>query len=667
MENETKNPFPKEWQLWKIVVPNEHKDDPEDPKRRPVILTETWVDEGEDDENLDEYYPSFAVGTTQVERYQYEPDTFVFDAPEQLEAYKLSKPTIFRFGKSEGKFTEDLTLKDFIEKGEYVADITPEDKALIKRSLNNKVGHSTILHDGLLKESAVTDDSIDYLRDWLQLGKEPHMKGFDADAKKAFIVFPTGVDVDDLRSKSGIGTWLDEHGFDWKAEKTDYTYKTVGSFNTRTMSKSGAGRDRTLKDRVRLDISWGDVDLNEDIEVHDELNPKLFDGDELKPEVKDAVRNIADAFMEGLAEDGIKFNLKDIVLIGSNVNYNYNKDSDLDIHLIADSSGLECPDELYPLLYSAYRSIFNKNYEITIKGIPAEIYVEMDEPQGRSNGVYSLNDGWVRKPERREIPDIDMEAFEKLFSEWEDRYFEVKNEAEEELASREHPLDESLIVEGTTSADVYDFVEDVYELRKESIAKDGEFGLGNLVFKQMRALGYLDELKELIRQLKSKELSLENLSESAEEKSDVEKLFWNIRDEDDKVAVAILDKHNGKNIMYDARKDKIVPVPKSKTKNRFAVTREQLRDGVLASEEEMRSFMKEVGGDEIVFYADRDNLWGGEYSVITKDEEKARKACAKYNQDGYAVFDSKGDYEMSRDRNGERIREKPVDKDSEPA
>ena len=53
------------------------------------------------------------------------------------------------------------------------------------------------------------------------------------------------------------------------------------------------------------------------------------------------------------------------------------KDSDLDIHIIVDKDTLDCDPELYTLLYGAYRSLFNKNYDITIKGIPVEIYVEL--------------------------------------------------------------------------------------------------------------------------------------------------------------------------------------------------------------------------------------------------------------------------------------------------
>lgn len=54
------------------------------------------------------------------------------------------------------------------------------------------------------------------------------------------------------------------------------------------------------------------------------------------------------------------------------------------------------------------------------------------------------------------------------------------------------------------------FIEELYDLRKKSIADDGEFGLGNLVFKQFRNLGYLDKLKDLKNEKKSDELSLES-------------------------------------------------------------------------------------------------------------------------------------------------------------
>ena len=139
-------------------------------------------------------------------------------------------------------------------------------------------------------------------------------------------------------------------------------------------SKYKKNLDKSLKENILQEDN-----LEENIEVHNNLNPKLFDEyNELREEVKDKIKEITQTFIDKLKEDGIKFDLKDIILVGSNVSYNYTDTSDLDIHLIADSKNLNCPDDLYPLLYSAYRSIFNNNYNITIKGIPVELYVEID-------------------------------------------------------------------------------------------------------------------------------------------------------------------------------------------------------------------------------------------------------------------------------------------------
>lgn len=115
----------------------------------------------------------------------------------------------------------------------------------------------------------------------------------------------------------------------------------------------------------------------------------------------------------------------------------------------------------------------------------------------KSNGVYSvLNGKWVKEPVANDIPNIDNDAFESLFKEWEDKYFNL------------------IESESKTKEDIIDLIEDLYDLRKSSIAEDGEYGLGNLVFKEMRSMGYLDNLREIKKEISSKELSLEGLDES---------------------------------------------------------------------------------------------------------------------------------------------------------
>lgn len=54
-------------------------------------------------------------------------------------------------------------------------------------------------------------------------------------------------------------------------------------------------------------------------------------------------------------------------------------------------------------------------------------------------------------------------------------------------------------------------IEDIYNLRKEGMEEDGEYSIKNLIFKEFRNLGYLDNLKDLRKKEISKDLSLESL------------------------------------------------------------------------------------------------------------------------------------------------------------
>ena len=59
-------------------------------------------------------------------------------------------------------------------------------------------------------------------------------------------------------------------------------------------------------------------------------------------------------------------------------------------------------------------------------------------------------------------------------------------------------------------------IDTIYMLRKNSLAKDGEFGKGNLVFKELRKNGIIQQLNNIKDKLKSNELSLEKLDKERE-------------------------------------------------------------------------------------------------------------------------------------------------------
>ena len=274
--------------------------------------------------------------------------------------------------------------------------------------------------------------------------------------------------------------------------------------------------------------------LTEKVEKHETLNPKFWEGGELKLEVKDKILDIVDLFVEGLKENGIKIMIKDIIIIGSNASYNYSDTSDVDVHLVVDTNNFDCPDNLYPFLYSSYRSIFNKKYDIEFYGTGVELFVDTEGTKTISNGIYSLNTGWIKEPVKEEIPELDQEKFDAEFSKWEDMYFKlIKGELD--VTNSEKPIEDILgeSLESDKINQIDDFIEDIYDLRKVSLQKDGEYSIGNLVFKEMRSLGYLDNLKVLKNNLKSKELSLK---ESVQKRqfttlAEIEELTKKIKDE----------------------------------------------------------------------------------------------------------------------------------------
>lgn len=238
-------------------------------------------------------------------------------------------------------------------------------------------------------------------------------------------------------------------------------------------------------------------ELTESVEKHNTLNSKLFTKEEmLKDRVKDKMLEIVDEFLADLKEQDIKIKVDDILLIGSNASYNYTKDSDIDLHILADAKGVEYSTEVAAALYSAYRSLFNKNLDIKLFDIPLEIFVETEDSARVSNGVYSVKKNkWVKKPVQEDIPEYDTKALDELVDKWETNCKDLIDDIKADKLD-----DEKKVVK---------MLEDIYEkLRKKGIAK-GEYSIENLAFKELRNKGYLDQLKDFRNELVSKRLSLE--------------------------------------------------------------------------------------------------------------------------------------------------------------
>ena len=244
-------------------------------------------------------------------------------------------------------------------------------------------------------------------------------------------------------------------------------------------------------DLSSVNLIVGQDEVKESIEKHDELNQDLFDGEDLKPEVKDKLLEIVDKFKDNLKESDIELEIIDVLFVGSNASYNYTDDSDIDIHIVADTSIYDDKEDLATKLYEAYKRIFNSKYDPLIYGHEVEVYVDSNENHANSNGIYSLNTGWVKKPDNDTIPDISDELLAKLedlVRDFKDKYGDV---------SKMESVDE-----------VDDAIDSIYKERQASILKDGEYGIGNLLFKEVRNCGLLKQLKDRKVELENQEMSL---------------------------------------------------------------------------------------------------------------------------------------------------------------
>ena len=232
--------------------------------------------------------------------------------------------------------------------------------------------------------------------------------------------------------------------------------------------------------------------LDESIERHETLNSKLFDeNNKLKEDVREALLNVKDEFLKELSENKIPLRVIDIWLVGSNASFNYTDKSDIDLHIIANLDDV-CEDTcLLQILYNYVKASFNRRHDISIKGLPVEVYIQDVNSNSVSNGIYSLQeDEWIKFPEQ--LPEYETDT--------------TKLVGLQDLLRIYNTLDRTNIEQ------IKSLIDYAYIIRQKGLV-EGEFSDGNLSFKEFRNLGYLDELKDLVAELRSKELSLESLQQ----------------------------------------------------------------------------------------------------------------------------------------------------------
>lgn len=215
----------------------------------------------------------------------------------------------------------------------------------------------------------------------------------------------------------------------------------------------------------------------------DKLNPFLFDEDKkMHFEIKEKLLLLAKDFWESLEMEWVDYS--DVWLTGSMANYNWSHFSDIDLHLLTDYSKISKRKEIADNLFWALKDNWNNKHDINIYNFDVEMYVQDENDEVVSSGIYSvMQDKWIKMPEKKTVK-LNSEEIENFVLKFEERYDKI---LEDYRAKRFDDIDEN----------IEDFFNDVYEMRQRSLEDDGEFGSGNIAFKYLRRLDVLGKLKKI--------------------------------------------------------------------------------------------------------------------------------------------------------------------------
>ena len=216
---------------------------------------------------------------------------------------------------------------------------------------------------------------------------------------------------------------------------------------------------------------------------HDQLNPKIWDSGQLRPEVKVKLLQIAEKFREFIDLD---VPVIDVHITGGQVTYHYTEQSDLDLHLIIDYSKVKCDQEVEELL-DTKRLLFKQLHQISIYGIPVEPGTE-DINRPTVSSAWSLSkDTWIREP-KNHSGRINEKEVQKQYKYWDNLIRSVLSQNDPEMAQKVLKL--------------------LRKYRKIGLKQTGEYGVENLVYKSLRNSKSLEKLVNYLDQTFDKNLSI---------------------------------------------------------------------------------------------------------------------------------------------------------------
>ena len=256
---------------------------------------------------------------------------------------------------------------------------------------------------------------------------------------------------------------------------------------TRTAAKRYKAKNKLMGIARRIPTA-----VVEDISLqyHNNLNPKLWDDGQLKPEVRGKLIQFAETWRDFAMIP--KEMVQDVVMTGGNANYNYTDQSDIDVHLVVDRDGFGMPRDFIDQFLQDKKILWTMTHpDIKVYGYPLEPYAQDPaESIPMNQGQYSLmNAQWIQMPTNLNLD------------------FTGNKVLQDKVDHYKHVVDR-LIRSSASSAALKGIKNKITAARGPAIAKGGEFSLENLVFKELRNQGYIDKIDMYLKSEQDKALSL---------------------------------------------------------------------------------------------------------------------------------------------------------------
>ena len=235
----------------------------------------------------------------------------------------------------------------------------------------------------------------------------------------------------------------------------------------------------SISDNISKEIKIP-ADVLNSFAIKSELNPKIWVGDKLNPQVRTKLVKIANDFFKELNLPS-EVKMKDIIFTGSLANFNWSKFSDIDLHIVLDFSQIEGEDQFKEDFFYAQKALWNQVHDITVFDYPVELYAQDIKAKLVASAVYSVKfDKWILKASREEFK-VNKKVIKQKADRFIDNLKDIKKDYEDNKLQS--------VVDKVKS-----LKDKIKNYRTSGLEKGGEYAIENLVFKTLRRTPFMDIL-----------------------------------------------------------------------------------------------------------------------------------------------------------------------------